>query len=136
MIWNTIKAVFPYLLIALLGIGSVMRSNQLSQQIGALQAKLAIQQSSIRDLQKYNMQTRKVTSQYRRSIDTLQDNYRHVRGSLENTLQNTKGTNRIVQQSVIDQLCNAFQGKYCIDGIYTTSTDRADSSVQKTSTTR
>lgn len=130
---QTLKKVFPYLLIAILSYSVYQRNQQLNQQISALQTKLAIQQSSIAQLQKRSLQVLQITKRYRTDISTLEDKYRYVRGSLESTLQNAKGVNRIVQQSVIDQLCSAYNGKYCIDGIYS---NRANSTLQNTSSKR
>lgn len=97
---------------------------------------VAMQSTSIKKLQQRSIEVLQVTKRYRTDISNLEDKYRHDRGSLESTLQNAKGVNRIVQQSVIDQLCSAYNGKYCIDGIYNRRTDRTNGTLQNTSSKR
>ena len=125
--------VFPYIVIVVIAIGGYDYVSSLQRQIGQLQTKVAIQSNSIKKLQQRSMEVLQITKQYRTDISTLEDKYRHDRGSLETTLQNAKGVNRIVQQSVIDQLCSAYNGKYCIDGIYSY---RANGTLQNTSSKR
>lgn len=125
--------VFPYIVIVVLAIGGYDYVSSLQRQIGQLQTKVAIQSNSIKELQQRSIEVLQITKRYRTDISTLEDKYRHDRGSLETTLQHAKGVNRIVQQSVIDQLCSAYNGKYCIDGIYTY---RANGTLQNTSPKR
>lgn len=128
--------VLPYIIMSVIAIGGYRYVSSLQRQIGQLQATVSIQSSSIKELQQRSTEVLQVTKRYRTDISTLEEKYRHDRGSLESTLQNAKGINRIVQQSVIDQLCSAYNGKYCIDGIYSRRTNRADSTLQNTSSKR
>lgn len=128
--------VLPYIVIVVIAIGGYDYVSSLQRQIGQLQTKVAIQSNSIKELQQRSMEVLQITKRYRTDISTLEDKYRHDRGSLESTLQNAKGVNRIVQQSVIDQLCSAYNGKYCIDGIYNRRTYRANGTLQNTSSKR